>query len=501
MSSHRTKNSSTSQAYVVPQRRATSSANSAHPRGLGDLEHGCLQIILLHSDQGPFGCTDCPFKMVPVPKNVIDEFDETLQKMILESDCDTCSYINLPKLLALEDGAEEILHWYKVTSQALGTGNTPMKDARAQLALPASLSSDERSKWHQLCRTVGVYSSSKGLGQNRRLMISLEPAIGIDETGKWAQKDQDITLRASETHELLCEAHGGHSPYSLSELEEMFIEGADLPDDIVRLKAIKQQSTALWEALSSKHEAVALQLLRSTEYPREISCRKNVERTKYPIHAAVADGMTEVVTELANPGRYAGVFSQRDGEGRTALAMACANQLVDFVVLFMKAGAPDPSSDVDALHRHLIKCGDRSRRQVLNSCKYTTAFRREKNPKCTLHSQAVVSHDASCSTDSEQQTTGTTPRRRLASSGMHALGKLLASDAAALAKEGQQLPLSQTCLPSNARHDNVRRPQNILSQSAMPKQAQIPLRKQRGRGRFTSNDETSRKAHMDHEQR
>lgn len=84
----------------------------------------------MYSDQGPFACTECPFKMVPVPKTEIDKFDQTLQKMILESDCDTCSYINLPKLLALEDGAEEILHWYKATSQILGTGDSPVKDTR-----------------------------------------------------------------------------------------------------------------------------------------------------------------------------------------------------------------------------------------------------------------------------------------------------------------------------------------------------------------------------------
>lgn len=110
---------------------------------------------------------------------------------------------------------------------------------RAQIALPTSLSSDERSKWHQLCRTLGMYSSSKGLGENRRLFISLNPSMATGEDGKWTQKDHSITMQASETHELLCEAHGGHSPYSLSELEEMLVECVDLPPDIIKLKAIK----------------------------------------------------------------------------------------------------------------------------------------------------------------------------------------------------------------------------------------------------------------------
>lgn len=68
--------------------------------------------------------------MVPVPKHEIDQFDGTLQNMILESDCDSCSYIDLPKLLAMEDGAEELLQWYHSTSREHGTGNAPVKDTR-----------------------------------------------------------------------------------------------------------------------------------------------------------------------------------------------------------------------------------------------------------------------------------------------------------------------------------------------------------------------------------
>lgn len=84
-----------------------------------------------------------------------------------------------------------------------------------------------------------MYSMSKGLGEHRRLLVSLSPVMATDGSGKWAQKDQSIAMLASETHELLCEAHGGHSPYSLSELEEMLIERVDLPPDIIKLKAIK----------------------------------------------------------------------------------------------------------------------------------------------------------------------------------------------------------------------------------------------------------------------
>lgn len=274
-------------------------------------------------------------------------------------------------------------------------------------------------------------------------------------------------------------------------------------------------------------------LLRNTEYPREVSCRKNSERTKYPIHAAVADGMMDIVNELANPGRYAGVFSQRDGAGcvaqagvsntiflvcsslnyknrsrtaenvyvtcrKTALAMACASHLVDLVVLLMKAGAPDLSGDVDVLHRELIKCGDRNRRQVLNNCKYTTAFRREKNPKSkTFDSQAPPLDVVSVSGLRAEQITGTPPRRRLASSGMHALGKLLASDAAAIAKGAHIPPSARNDLTSIGSREVGKESQQEPGRSPTSKPGgQIPLRKQRGRGRFTANEEAPHIAHM-----
>ena len=182
---------------------------------------------------------------------------------------------------------------------------------------------------------------------------------------------------------------------------------------------------------------------------------------------------------------------------KTALAMACAGQLVDLVVLFMTAGAPDPSGDVDALHRELIKSRDRNRRQVLNTCKYTTAFRREKNPKCLLlHGQAAPQYEAKPFDRLTGQAQGKTPpRRRLASRGMHALEKLLASDAAALTKNVQSLP--ETKCPGtksshcgHAEHDQPHGP-------VVPKPgADIPFRKQRGRGRFTASSEVGHKPHM-----
>lgn len=98
----------------------------------------------------------------------------------------------------------------------------------------------------------------------------------------------------------------------------------------------RQESSALWQALIRKDQVAALELLRITKYPREIACRKNSERTKYPIHAAVADNMMDVVTELANPDRYAGVFSQRDGQGYVVLLRFQRSVICEFTNIFFQ---------------------------------------------------------------------------------------------------------------------------------------------------------------------
>lgn len=167
-------------------------------------------------------------------------------------------------------------------------------------------------------------------------------------------------------------------------------------------------------------------------------------------------------------------------------------------MLFMTAGASDPSGDVDALHRELIKSGDRSRRQVLNSCKYTTAFRREMNPKCkTLHGQTASSDETQTSETQAEMARGTTPRRRLASSGMHVLGKLLASDAAALSKAGSSQPkMERVESPDRSPHVCGLKPPMPSYLASAKREDKIPFRKQRGRGRFTAEGEGASNAHM-----
>ena len=114
---------------------------------------------------------------------------------------------------------------------------------RAQLALPSSLSPEERKRWHQIARTAGLYSSSSGLRENRRLLVH---ASAAESNEQWQRRDLKAQAQAREAYELLCEAHGGHSSYSVSELEEMIVSGVDLPPEILTQKTIKCGACTPW---------------------------------------------------------------------------------------------------------------------------------------------------------------------------------------------------------------------------------------------------------------
>jgi hypothetical protein len=317
----------------------------------------------------------------------VDNFDDHLQNLVQNSDCDSVSYIHLPKQLEPEEGAAEVFKWFLATSKEKGTGDEPVVDSgyvliacgsqitcspdaacahvacwcRAQLALPSTFSPEERKRWHQVARQAGLYSASSGLREDRRLLVH---ASAADCPEQWKKKDIKVQAMARESHELLCEAHGGHSTYSLSELEEMIVTGVDLPPAILTLKAIKCESATvrslycpitvttivwifclcvrdsargrvqccrnaaadLWDALDANDAATAVQFLQGTEYPRELACRRSADRSQYPIHAAVSGYMPEVALELAQPARYAGVFTQRDSSGYEPMLATAATR-------------------------------------------------------------------------------------------------------------------------------------------------------------------------------
>jgi hypothetical protein len=92
-----------------------------------------LQIILLYDSAGPFAMPNepCPFRCIPVPDEQINTFDEVLASLVAQLDkCDACMKVYLPKQLRLDDGAEDLLEWFKETSGHLGAGANPQRDTQ-----------------------------------------------------------------------------------------------------------------------------------------------------------------------------------------------------------------------------------------------------------------------------------------------------------------------------------------------------------------------------------
>lgn len=89
-----------------------------------------LQIVLLYNSVGPFAAPNevCPFRCMPMTDEEIDAFDEHLASLLRRLDCDACSSIYLPKQLQLDDGAEDLLMWFKETTGLFGVREQPQKD-------------------------------------------------------------------------------------------------------------------------------------------------------------------------------------------------------------------------------------------------------------------------------------------------------------------------------------------------------------------------------------
>lgn len=91
------------------------------------------QILLLHSSSGPFAAPPepCPFRLVPLAEDRLDSIPDHTAKVIAAADCDAVSQIKLPKQLALEDGAADLLDWFKRTSLETGLGASAQRDPRS----------------------------------------------------------------------------------------------------------------------------------------------------------------------------------------------------------------------------------------------------------------------------------------------------------------------------------------------------------------------------------
>jgi hypothetical protein len=76
---------------------------------------------------------------MPVTDEIINAFDDQMINVITEIDCDTCMKIYLPKQLQLDDGAEDLLMWFKETSPQLGVGSNPQRDMKCVNFLTSTL--------------------------------------------------------------------------------------------------------------------------------------------------------------------------------------------------------------------------------------------------------------------------------------------------------------------------------------------------------------------------
>jgi hypothetical protein len=73
----------------------------------------------------------CPFPWKPLSEQEIDAFDEHLRSLVKQSDADSFAVIPFPKQLELDEGADELLMWFKQTSQLPGPGG--VRDSKCAL--------------------------------------------------------------------------------------------------------------------------------------------------------------------------------------------------------------------------------------------------------------------------------------------------------------------------------------------------------------------------------
>jgi hypothetical protein len=73
----------------------------------------------MHMAAGSYSTPEepCPFRMVPLSDEEVNSLDENVVQVLEQCDCDTVSQIFLPKQLHLDDGAEDLLVWFKDTGR------------------------------------------------------------------------------------------------------------------------------------------------------------------------------------------------------------------------------------------------------------------------------------------------------------------------------------------------------------------------------------------------
>ena len=104
--------------------------------------------------------------------------------------------------------------------------------------LPAGVSRDGREGWHGLCARHGLWSESRGVGENRRLVIGTSRFRKLrqhDESWRLTPVNPEAVKLASQLWSMLADDCGGEARYSQAELEEIVTSHAELPPDLQRL--------------------------------------------------------------------------------------------------------------------------------------------------------------------------------------------------------------------------------------------------------------------------
>ena len=92
----------------------------------------------MYSSSGAFAAPNepCPFRCIPLSDEETNALDAYIVSLVKASDADALVKIYLPKQLQLDDGAEDLLQWFKDTSSLPGPGG--VRDSKCASAAAAS---------------------------------------------------------------------------------------------------------------------------------------------------------------------------------------------------------------------------------------------------------------------------------------------------------------------------------------------------------------------------
>ncbi|PRW59890.1 DNA-binding SMUBP-2 [Chlorella sorokiniana] len=278
------------QRYVPPSRRGqTAGEAAAEQRGLEGASHSHepsqVRLVLLREDVeiDPAACPlDC-------------------ERQEGSTDAYTVFYPDrLPS---------ELLRWF---AEACASG-------AGRLEFPATLSKQERARWHGLADRARLHTQSVGVGEGRYLTIGTAPLEGGGEGGGGAAAGR---LRLTSKQVVLArfiydaaQMEGGkHWERSRGEIEALVASGQPLPADLQAIVDKRERGERVNALLKAGQPSQALELLADDP---KLAWVKDAESGGYPLHIAAWHGYESVALFLAS---LPGCLEQRDGRRETALA-------------------------------------------------------------------------------------------------------------------------------------------------------------------------------------